>query len=300
MQGAELEAIINEAGEFFGGGYQKNEELRSRIFYEPEFAAQARLFKYRKTWIAKRDDGFEYDANQIPGSHLIAGAGPRTWGMMRGFIRDIAFNPKLPIRNIVALGHCAAREPETFCDFYNYCLAPGVEYYGDYRVEAALVSGNVHTSPYSNQIFPEKAVTTTLKISDVVQGQSREVSVTVISQHDNLPITLDDELREKIWQLHLLSLHEPVFVHCAAGVGRTGHFILMLEILKNYDDIFSDIHQAATKIHQLLVNMRDVRPGLVITRDQYIGAIRNAVSIHTFALEHGYLPTPLARFVNVG
>lgn len=105
-----------------------------------------------------------------------------------------------------------------------------------------------------------------------------------------LPKLIADR-KENMWQLYKKSQKEPILVHSVTGVGIAGHFILTMEILKNYDRIFgeNDAKTSADHIHKILINMRSVIPSLVITEDQFTMAIYNAHEIHEYALEKQYI-----------
>lgn len=61
--------------------------------------------------------------------------------------------------------------------------------------------------------------------------------------------------------------YERVLVHCSAGVGRSGTFILTQRII-------NDIKNGSQNINMVkwLVHLRESRPGLVQVKDQYLYA----------------------------
>lgn len=88
-----------------------------------------------------------------------------------------------------------------------------------------------------------------------------------------------------------------MLAHCAAGLGRTGHFILIMLILKQYDSIFDSSSPAtcAQKIHDILNTMRKVRPRLINTKSQFTNAIRNAYAVGAYTLENHYIQTDVHK-----
>ena len=56
------------------------------------------------------------------------------------------------------------------------------------------------------------------------------------------------EVKELLWQLSQQT--SPLLIHCKAGIGRTGHLILTLELIKHYSEIFAS--NEPTKIAQFL------------------------------------------------
>lgn len=129
-------------------------------------------------------------------------------------------------------------------------------------------------------------------------------NVTVIELPDNYSLILSKKqcylsprkifqiphLKETLWQIYQKSLHEPILVHCAGGVGRTGHLIFTLELLKNMQTIFSDRDETkiAGRILAELERIRKNRPALVNTKSQFIMAIHNAIALYKYGLEKKY------------
>lgn len=122
----------------------------------------------------------------------------------------------------------------------------------------------------------------------------RNLDLTHIQIPDGIALDIfngDDEAKEAFYQLLQECKENPTIVHCASGVGRTGHFILTERILTNYLKIFShtDPVKSAAMILAILDNMRSVRPALVQTVDQFTFAIRNADSLFRHALQKQYI-----------
>lgn len=94
-------------------------------------------------------------------------------------------------------------------------------------------------------------------------------------------------MKHLIYKIYEISLKEPVLIHCAAGIGRTGHLVLMLEIMKHYEKIFSSQKPEliAKEIYTVLSRIRKNRPALVANKEQFIEAIRNAEIMHHYILK---------------
>jgi len=60
----------------------------------------------------------------------------------------------------------------------------------------------------------------------------------------------------------------PLLVHCSAGIGRTGTFVLIDTVIKKYRE--DGVHSIETlDLQPILSNMRDQRPGFVQQKIQY-------------------------------
>jgi len=86
-------------------------------------------------------------------------------------------------------------------------------------------------------------------------------------------------------------LTENILIHCTAGAGRTGHLILTFELLKYYHEIFSsqDPVIISNKILEIVERIRQNRPALIATTEQFNEAIKNADILYRYALEKKYI-----------
>lgn len=64
----------------------------------------------------------------------------------------------------------------------------------------------------------------------------------------------------------------PIVVHCSAGLGRTGTFILVHSVLQKvlYDYNSNPSVEPCVNIPKTLLAMRNYRPGLIQTEEQYL------------------------------
>ncbi|EGC32809.1 hypothetical protein DICPUDRAFT_92527 [Dictyostelium purpureum] len=62
----------------------------------------------------------------------------------------------------------------------------------------------------------------------------------------------------------------PFIVHCSAGIGRSGTFCVIHSVATNFFKHYEEKKQAPSiNLPKLIVEMRNERPGMVQTRDQY-------------------------------
>ncbi len=247
----------------------------------------------------EENDFTYYSANKIQGSNFIAAAGPKiaaipmdladTDNRIHHSVEDLfdntLFNDAFPIANIIALGTDISREKTNGIDFWDYCTQEEKTEIGKYMVNTQVNYGSGF-----NPIDPKGMVKSTLTVS--TKKEQKELNVTFISIRDNTAIDLsDDRVKEELWRQYQLSKTQKTLIHCASGVGRTGHLILIFELLKDYAEIFSGnkAKKSAQKIHKILERIRENRPALVNTRDQFKTAINNAHILHQYALEKKYI-----------
>jgi len=277
-----INAVILEAKKHFVSGHHHLEEVK---------ANKKILFPFR--------EHFVLDATRIPYTNFIASQGIHYEAQLTDFINMTAFHPN-PTDHIIALGHSLTygRYIDSE-DFYDYCLKERTLDSAPYQLTINRTKGEVIQALSKPQTILRSAIAhSILTIKHVDQSISKQLSVTLFNLYDGQALRLacnsnDDEVKETMWQLYQLSLEKSVLVHCHQGWGRTGQFILTMQILKNFENIFTDnnISPSAIKIHDLLANMRNARPGLVLTEDQFVFAIHNAHVVHLYAIEKQYIQT---------
>ena len=204
----------------------------------------------------------------------------------------------MPTRKIIALGTTLAHGQGQYQDFFDYCLEPRINSsYGNYEltIDKDKLKGSYDTA-MSGQLSPKGIIQSPLLINRKENRErKRELNVTIIPISDNNTINLkndlDHSIKELLWKILRDSTKENILLHCASGIGRTGHLILTLEILRNYKDIFeaNNAEIASKKIHEIVTRMRKNRFCLIQVEEQFADAIRNAYILYQYGLEKGYI-----------
>lgn len=296
-----INKVIEIAKKEFVPGYLNNQNF---IKIARNNSALRNEYNLGAHYASRKTTDFIGDVTRIPNTHFLAAAGPRMFSL-ENFIKDTVFHPKTPISEIIALGDCVAHDDFATQDFTDYFLKQEQEC-GSFHITINHKSGTILPAT-SGQILLKGIVDSKLTItqSDI----QKNVNVTLFALRDNTSINLTDEAdfellclsktkkellderKEAFWKIFKKSQTEDVVVHCAAGVGRTGHFILTMLILENFAAIFAGNNPqlSAKKIANVLANIRNERLALVNTLDQYISAIRNADIIYRYALKKKYI-----------
>nr|WP_255665229.1 protein-tyrosine phosphatase family protein [Legionella sp. 16cNR16C] len=99
------------------------------------------------------------------------------------------------------------------------------------------------------------------------------------------PVLNGEALKKAIWEIYEDSLIHNTVIHCSAGRGRTGYFLMSLMLLMNYEKVFAsenvvDITSEVMKIYKML---REISP-LYMLRDNQLG---NAVCTSYLAHQYG-------------
>lgn len=276
---------VVRGGVGYNAGYQDNESFVK--------------FKYPRNegYVRKPDKQFLRDGNWIV-DQFFATTGPKNFEHMDDFIKDILNNG---IKNIIMLGGTLLKEREnddgkiknSYKDFFDY-TAKG---YKSAAFEIKIIKNKQYLESVHNEIsgYQEVAGISGIQLeiidSTKLETTSTVINVTAIKLDDCRSITIKNNKQAKLfWNLYKNTQKEATLVHCAAGVGRTGHIILMQQILKHYSSILSHVtpENIANEITHLLHSLRRNRPGLVTTRAQFIDAIINADFLFHYALKQGY------------
>ncbi|GEM_PF-4140308 len=242
-----------------------------------------------------RDECFTRDVSAMPGTQFYATTGPHKTEIAN-LIKDTLYNPIIPIHHVVAIGTRLAYSSLITQDFYDYCLKEREENFGAYKVHIEKLDGGYEFC--GQRCRPLAYCRSQLKVSllDAEKEPEKTLNVTVIELEDNASFQLTQnttELNDVFLELCEISRKKPIIVHCAGGVGRTGHLILMLEILKNYDSIFQaepkarlqNVAQVAKNIHEIVSRLRQNRPAIIFSEQQFMNAILNANILHQYSLK---------------
>ncbi len=151
--------------------------------------------------------------------------------------------------------------------------------YGDYSVHAIKIK--LTQTTYNENYTEIKSI------------NSSESNITVyhISIPDCTPFVIAKEKLAGFMEIfHQKTLQkEGIVVHCQAGMGRTGQFILLhgLSDKRKFDEVFKSesIYNNAKNLGNYVSELRKSRPGLILVYEQLIQAVYDACDKHEFELE---------------
>ncbi len=130
-----------------------------------------------------------------------------------------------------------------------------------------------------------------LLIQNTVTQKTHRVIVHFHKTKDNTPPVNENSTEHDVEQFskeYLSSKKELMLIHCAAGIGRTGFTVLLGFLLDEAETIFDpqlSAEAAADKIAEILRLIRQTRPLLVVTHEQYEQAIHTAKRIYVMQLK---------------
>lgn len=253
-----------------------------------------------------------YNANVIPKSNLVPAAGPKTNEEVATFFASLK---GAAVRNIVAIGFQLSCGRKAI-DFQDYMAprnksqdntvkyvsktsnpgSPPFYILATYQsVEDPFVTVEYNKERNSRDGKPFKSIVKLNYVDNLDSKNSEEFEVEILflPLADNKGLDLEfcsDELKDFYLEYYQISLTKPMIVHCASGVGRTGHYIFTITVLQLMIqlDIFSlSAQQLAEKYVELIKQIRQTRPGLVWNKEQFEMAIHNAHFLFEYALEKG-------------
>lgn len=240
------------------------------------------------------DPAFKSEANTITGTNFIASVGPQ-FEDLGNLFSDTTYNTDKPISQIVAICDPAmlydTPVAEGFNDCYDYFFEPRTVNATPFVFDIKREATHLHEEKNTAGIIQSK-LSIQKTTDNAVKTDNRELNVTFFAVKDGKGIPLiSDAQKQVVWDLYQYSLNHPILVHCRMGIGRTGTFIFMLEILRQFDTLFAskNAREIAQKILDVLKSIRQSRPALVLEREQFAAAIEQAYILHDFALKKGYL-----------
>ena len=261
----------------------------------------------------------EIDATRITGTHLVAAAGPSTSNEVVALFSNTVFNKTKPIKEFVLLVDCLGLGDNVkYTDCVGYCLQPDddeqevkqeEQQFGPYRLQIKNISGSYQLCLNGCQFgIDDPIIKTEMKVYNDSSESKEPITAhaTILKLRDNSSIVLNleseykenksarekgENLKATLWAIYQQSLNEETLIHCARGVGRTGHLIFTLELLKLFTDPsffveYKTSEDIKDKILGTLIRIRENRPALVFTDTQFTQAIRNAYVLRQYALEH--------------
>jgi hypothetical protein len=267
----------------------------------------------------------DYNANWINGSNVIAMQGAASDSYVAVLMQSLLFSEtmkdKPQVTTIIALGNCLRGPDDGSADFYNYCfddrdpasndmragktfaVETNPKKYKEFDIELpylkhSITVKNRYASPVYTRVdrkdFPSGFVSSELNVS------GKKLDALLIAIPDGHCLDLEDDnsenimLKELLWKISQKSSQEATAVHCMGGIGRTGHMILTLEIIKNYQRIFASDNPAkiAQAIQAIVDRIRENRVAMIASLDQYLVAIQNADLVYQYALDKKYVTEP--------
>lgn len=297
-----LAAVLEEAKKRFVNGYKTNEKFKAKIEIDSELKAKTHCAsKFPQYKDALYPD---YNMNRIKDTLFVASAGPKTAIEASAFVYQTLLHPKAPTHHIVALGAELGYRPTDPKDFYEYCYKSSQRLFHDLFMNVERVRGDALYTEYGTY-KPTSVIESNLTI--VGRKDLKPLYVTLFPLEDNAPLNFQKhpDLKDRLLEWFERTKDQTVVVHCAGGIGRTGHFILMMTLFKHYKDIFASQNpvQIAEKIHAWLDTIREHRPALVATLPQFLKAIENAHVLYQYKLEktlkenlHPAIVSPISMF----
>ncbi len=286
---ADLKMLFMEGDLYYDGDTFSSEE-------KPGFKKIVNKYFFVRGYPNYQDPHFTINANVITDTPFIASEGPQNLYHLGQFFENTVFNQKLPIKKVVALGECLS-DGHHYQDFYEYCLYPRDEIAGSYLFSVE----DKHEQNYTinilgSQFCPAKNVIQSHLTIYPQDAKESELDVTLIKLKDNYPIHLTSDTKEALWKIYNDSKNENILIHCASGIGRTGHLIFTLELLRHYKAIYEaeNVEIAAEKIMEIVNRLRKDRFCLIHVEEQFTYAISNAQELYKYGLEKGYIQKPAA------
>jgi protein tyrosine phosphatase len=244
------------------------------------------------------DKNFGIDANHIEGTNIIVSRGPGVRSLEADFIKDTIFNEQYPVKEIVALGTKVGPKG----DFRDIYLTPRKnEEFGNYLLTIEEKQDLTKIEKDEKNNIPVKELTeSTVQITektslDEKNTKTRETSfhVTIFPVEDNdffdLSNDPNDKIKEAVWEILFKLQTENVLIHCAAGMGRSGTFAALLEILNNYQTIYQEEGSAYQKILDVVQKIRKDRLCLIGKKIQFEKVITSADVLYEYGFKKGYV-----------
>lgn len=300
-----IQEIINSVLDQFEPGYKVKQRLLQEINtkHPDRNSILSSNYAYLGYPHAFQNQFKSYDANTISGTTYIAAGGPQTANDVVNFIKTFIDNPSYPaIKQVIALGSCLANGSGIYQDYFDYCIQPKTQYYAHYKITLINQTGEFNIPLSELQISPFSYMTSTLAIETENETHTLTVHILPLARSEILllneendkpntnPLTAQKPTRETLWQLFKLTHDQPTLIHCSSGIDRTGHLILLFEVLKEYRRIFSQNHisACAERILTIIQRIRKYRPCLIMTNEQLQAAITNADELYRYAIKKNY------------
>lgn len=247
-----------------------------------------------------------YNANRILETSFgptpfIAGEGPRA-STQTAFFRDVIFNEHHKINIIIAVVKVTRKQncSASLYDCYDYFFNKEISH-ESYKTQSQTDNQQSLGIFCSNgQIIMEKAARYDLTVTNTTDQSSRRLNVYNLPIPDGKALEFDLNHAAPAPDIHyLLEIsqrmakypQEEIFVHCAAGIGRTAHIIITLLLLHHFNEIFDceGVDVIAKRIVQLVKDLRQHRMTFLIGKqmggNQLKQAIQNALHLREIQLK---------------
>ncbi len=295
LYGSLIARVISEAKNNFVTGLEsveKFKQIHSSLVLKHDAETPLSLMK---------EDCFRHDMNHIAKSNLLSGCSPKGH-QMTSFFHDIAYNPHANLSYIVSVNQNSVYSDAAADGFNELCLQEGSGTIGPYQISVEKII-TLQDNIYQSQLFIRFNETDLENMRPVDMGAHyyKQINIIVIDLEDGDTIQLKDDhsnvLKDILWQLAGMSEH--ILFQCATGVKWTGQLILLLEIFKNYSQVFStqDPCRISEEIHRILARIRLDRPAFILNEEQFFDAIRNADILHRYVLQKGYHNNPTPKTI---
>lgn len=212
-----------------------------------------------------------YNANDLYAGKIWIGEGPyysQRYKNTKGFLKDIALNQEVHFQHVLALGPVADNEK---VNFINY-MQDGISY-SHYKLTSTAVNvENPELHCYQLDVRKRKS------------SKANTLSLTHLPLMEDMK-TLD--LKPSIVG-RLLGLADAVFnhdqvlfIHCSAGLGRSGTLALALILFHKYQELIElSVKKKETTVFNIWNELNRKRPATVVKQQQLGNALQIADAMH--------------------